>query len=117
MANDYLSGQGDMVASGPINAWLKEGANEVSFTLSGADGDELWFLAALEVAVKDEIVDTTRPGGRLIFQRELSDAETVALLAGSEVTISETFDVSREALKRIKSDATPAPKSEPSPAH
>jgi hypothetical protein len=109
-----------MVASGPINAWLKEGANEVSFTLSGADGgdgDEPWFLAALEVAVKGEIVDTTKPGERLIFQRELSDAETAALLAGSEVAISETFDVSREALKRVKSDATPAPKSEPSPAH
>lgn len=117
-ANDYLSGMsGNMVSSGPVNANLSEGANEISFTLSrgpeaGEDVDP-WFLAALEVSVKGEIVDTARPGDRLIFQRELTEAEVQKLLAGEKLVLTETFSVSRDALKAIKDSAEMAPKLEP----
>lgn len=120
--NSFLSGAGDMVASGPINANLVEGANEITFTLRRAGDDDdfaPWLLAALEISVKGEIVDTGAPGERLIFQRELTESGIEQLVAGEEIVLTETFEISRDQLKEITASAEMAPKieAEPSTGH
>jgi hypothetical protein len=119
--NEFLSGtSGSMVASGPVNSEIVEGVNEISFKLSRSDevGDahEPSFLAALEIAVKGEVIDTTAPGDRLIFQRELTETEKQSLLAGEEIVVSEAFEISRERLKEIKSAAEIGPPPEKGPS-
>jgi hypothetical protein len=120
--NEHLSGHGDgIVASGPVNKALKPGANEIAFTLSytGEQDEQTldpWFLAALEIGVKGEAVEEEDAPQRQIFQRELRPREIKALLAGSDVVITESFEISRDQLKELKANATMAPKSEPAEA-
>ncbi len=118
-ANDHLSSKArEIVASAPVNAALKDAGNEISFRLTRsdelADGETFapWFLAALEIGVKGEAIEEESAHERLIFQRQLRADEVKALLAGEEVVVTETFDLSRDRLKELKADATMAPKTE-----
>lgn len=111
--DEFLSGDsGSMSGSRPINRLVREGENEVTFALTPIDigeGEKLepGFVATLEISMKGEIVDTLQPGERTLFSRELTEAETSALVAGDRVAITETFIVDRDTLKAIKEVARP----------
>ncbi len=107
--NDFLSGgaSGSMGSSMPLNKFVHEGENELTFVLSPLAGDDIApaFLATLEISLKGEIVDTLEPGERTMFTRELTEAETAALVAGETITLTQNFMVEKAALETIKKDA------------
>lgn len=107
----FVSGaSGSLVSSAPINARVKEGENTVAFSLSPVASDDgatpdPGFLATLEISLKGEIVDTTSPGDRVIFTRELTDAESAQIANGESIVITETFSLERAKLQAMKEDA------------
>ncbi|WDI33223.1 hypothetical protein PUV54_08440 [Hyphococcus flavus] len=112
-ADTFLSGgeNGSMTGSRPINRLVGEGENEVTFLLKplAADEGEILgpaFLATLEISIKGETVDTQAPGERVIFSRELSEAQRAAISAGEAVTITENFTVEKAELQAIKDSAS-----------
>lgn len=105
--DEFLSGaSGSMSGSRPINRLVREGENEAVFvvtpTADAGDDDEPGLFATLGISLKGEMVDTLEPGDRVIFTRELSEAEAAAIKAGETVTIIERFTVDGEALKSMK---------------
>lgn len=108
---DFVSGaSGSLVSSAPINRRVREGENVIEFTLapvaneSGEKIDPALF-AALDIAVKGEIVDTLSPGERAIFARELTEDETKRLAGGETLVLTETFAIERASLQAIKDAA------------
>ncbi len=104
----FLSGDsGAMTGSRPINALVRQGENEATFTLNAIDAKEGQpldpaILAILEISLKGQTIDTLAPGANVFFSRELTEAEYADLLAGETVTITERFTVDKAALQAIK---------------
>lgn len=108
---DFVSGaSGSLVSSAPINRRLREGENVIEFTLApvatepGETVDPA-LLAALDIAIKGEIVDTLAPGERAIFARDLTEDEAARLAAGETLVLTETFVIERAKLQAIKDAA------------
>jgi hypothetical protein len=104
--NEFLSGGegGSLVTSMPLNRFVHEGENEVSFVLSRATDDEEFtpsFRAVLEVSIKGEIVDSQAPGERVIIDRQMTDEEAANVAAGETVTITEGFTVDKAKLSEL----------------
>jgi len=105
-ANEFLSGGegGALVTSMPLNKYLHEGENEVSFLISRSDDDEDFvpsFRAVLQINIKGEIIDTMAEAERTIFDREMTEEEAAAVAAGETLTITETFVVNKAKLEAI----------------
>ena len=105
--NEFLSGGegGALVTSMPLNKFVHEGENEVSFVLTRSSDDAEFipsFRAVLEISIKGEIVDSMAPGERIIFDRQMSEEEAASVAAGETLTITERFTVEKEKLAAMK---------------
>ncbi|MEQ8936238.1 MAG: hypothetical protein RIE56_10655 [Amphiplicatus sp.] len=108
---EFVSGaSGSLVSSAPINRRVREGENIIELTLAPIPTEpgetvEPALLAALDIAIKGEIVDTMAPGERAIFARELTEEEAARLTAGEKLILTETFLLDRAKLQAMKDAA------------